>query len=174
MSTPVTSKRFPLFILASVCWSLQCLISALTQGGGGAHLFRLTCSVVLWGGRNTANKYCWQTNITGVCGESPQCLGHNGFAPAHGRACFPGLHCSGSRLLHWEPSEAGPGLLAPPRSKPLRFRHSGSPQRRRLGWACVLCSSQVQAAQVMRCLASTNAVTYRLPATRLNTALCTS
>ena len=40
------------------------------------------------------------------------------------------------------------GLHAPPRSKPLRFRHSGSPQRRRLGWACVLCPSQVWVAQV--------------------------
>ena len=47
-----------LFILASsVCKSLQCLISTLTQGGKGGHLFRLTCSFVLWGGRNTANKY---------------------------------------------------------------------------------------------------------------------
>ena len=49
-----------MFILASsVCKSLQCLISTLTQGGGGGHLFRLTYSVVLWGGRNTANKYHW-------------------------------------------------------------------------------------------------------------------
>ena len=49
-----------LFILASsVCKSLQCLISALTQGGEGGHLFRLTCSLALWGGRNTANKYHW-------------------------------------------------------------------------------------------------------------------
>ena len=48
------------FILASsVCKSLQCLISGLTQGGQSGHLFRLTCSVVLWGGRNTANKYQW-------------------------------------------------------------------------------------------------------------------
>ena len=30
-------------------------------------------------------------------------------------------------------TEAGPGLYALPRSKPLRFRHSGSPQRRRVG-----------------------------------------
>ena len=53
-------KTFPLFILASsVCKSLQCLISALTQGGKGGHLFRLPCSVVLWGGRNIANKYHW-------------------------------------------------------------------------------------------------------------------
>ncbi|CAN0368154.1 unnamed protein product [Rangifer tarandus platyrhynchus] len=31
---------------------------------------------------------------------------------------------------------AGPALRALPRSKPLRFRFSGSPRRRRLGWAC--------------------------------------
>ena len=49
-----------LFILASsVCKSLQCLISTLTQSGRSSHLFRLTCSVVLWGRRNTANKYHW-------------------------------------------------------------------------------------------------------------------
>ena len=63
---------------------------------------------------------------------------------------------------------AGPGLPAPPRSKLLRIRHLDSPQRHRLGWACVLCSSQVQAAQVMRCLASAIAATYCLPATRLS------
>ena len=63
---------------------------------------------------------------------------------------------------------AGPVLPVPPRSKPLRFRHSGSPQRRRLGWACVLCPSQVRAAQVMRCLAGAIAETYRLPVARLS------
>ena len=36
----------------------------------------------------------------------------------------------------------------------LRFRFLGTPQRRRLVWACVLCPSQVRAAQVTRCLAS--------------------
>ena len=55
-------------------------------------------------------------------------------------------------------------MYALPRSKQLGFRHSGSPQRCRLGWACVLCPSQVRAAQVIRCLASTIAATYRLPA----------
>ena len=80
----------------------------------------------------------------------------------------PCPHSSCSRLLHREPSVAGPGLLAPPRSKPLRFRHSGSPQRCRLGWVCILCPSQVRAAQVMRCLASTIAMTYHLPATWLS------
>ena len=64
-----------LCLVSSVCWSLQCLISALTQGGGGGHcfffvvffffvfclvlfcfVFRLTCSVEMWGGRDAANK----------------------------------------------------------------------------------------------------------------------
>ena len=77
--------------------------------------------------------------------------------------CVLSLHCLGSRLLCWEPCEAGPGLYALPRSKPLRFRYSGSPQRHRLGWACVLCPSQIQVAQVTMCLASAVAATYRLP-----------
>ena len=67
---------------------------------------------------------------------------------------FPCLHCLGSRLLCWELSEAGSGLYAPPRSKPLRFRYSGTPQRCWLCWACILCPSQVRAAQVTRCLVS--------------------
>ena len=54
-------------------------------------------------------------------------------------------------------------MYALPRSKLLRFRYSGSPQRHRLGWACVLCSSQVRAAQVTRCLASAVAATYHFP-----------
>ena len=72
--------------------------------------------------------------------------------PRSRRVCFPCLHCLGSRLLCQELSEAGPGLCALPRSKPLRFRYSGTPQRRRLCWACVLCPFQVQAAQETRCL----------------------
>ena len=73
-----------------------------------------------------------QTNSAGMCS---QYLSHTGPAPTHGP------HSSGSRLLHQEPSEAGPGLHAPPRSKPRRLRHSGSPQS-------VLCPSQVRVAQV--------------------------
>ena len=150
-------KWFPLFILASVCWSLQCLFSILTQGGGGGHLFRLTCSVVLWGGRNTANKYYW--HVWGVLAVSRP----HWVCPGSQRVCFPSLHFSGSRLLCQELSVAGPGLQALSRSKPLRFRFSGSPPRPRLGWACVLCPSQVQAAQVTRCLASAFTATYHLP-----------
>ena len=57
--------------------------------------------------------------------------------------------CSAGEL-----SKAGPGLHALPRSKPLRFRFSGTPQKHRLSWTCVLCPSQVWAAQAKRCLAS--------------------
>ena len=53
-----------------------------------------------------------QTNNTVVC---TQCLSPTGPAPA---LC---THHSGSTLLHWEPSEAGPRLHAPPRSKLLWF-----------------------------------------------------
>ena len=142
-------KQFPLFILASsICCSLQCLISVLTKG---AKVVTYLGSLV---------KYCYgdrgtlPTNITGMCGECLQCLGHTGFAPAHGACTFPlytsqALGCSAREL-----SEAGPGLRALLRSKPLRFRFSGSPQRGRLGWACILCPSQVRAAQATRCLAS--------------------
>ena len=136
-----------LFILASsVCRSLWCLISALTQGGEGGHLFRLTCSVGLWGGRNTANKHHW--HVWGVL----TVFQPHWVCPRSRCVCFPSLHCSGSRLLCWELSDAGPGLRALPRSKPLRFGYSGSPQRHRLVWACVLCPSQVRTAQTRKTL----------------------
>ena len=137
-------KRFPLFILASsVCKSLQYLLSTLTQGGGGGHLFRLTCSVVLWDGG------ALQTNITGVCGECLQCFSHTGFAPAHGVCAFmvytsqaldcsagnclrwalgsihfPGLSCSGSGswVLHKGADLVGPAFFALSRSEHLRQR----------------------------------------------------
>ena len=123
----------PSVLASSICWSLQCPISILTQGGGGGQflLGSLVQSRCGEGGM-------LQTNNTG---EGLQCPSHAGPDSAH---C---AHSSGSRLLCWEPSEASPGLHAPPSPKLLRLRHSGSPQRRRLGWACVLCPSQVQRAQ---------------------------
>ena len=58
---------------------------------------------MLWGGRNTANKYHWHvwgvftvSRLHWVCSRSQ-------------RVCFHGLHFSGSRLLCWELSEAGLG-----------------------------------------------------------------
>ena len=104
-------------------------------------------SLVLWGGRNTANKYRWHVwEVLAVSRPHWVC-------PHSQHMCFSSLHCSGSSLLFQELSEVGPGLHALPRSKPLRFRFLGTPQRR-LDWACILCPSQVRAAQVTRCLVS--------------------
>ena len=142
---PVASKAVPSVIVSTVCWSLQCLVSALTQRGWWWTLIFFLGSLVQ---SRCGEGGTLQTNNTGVCS---QCLSHTGTAPAHGVCTLPAHTTQAlSRLLPWEPSKAGPGLHAPPRSKPLRFRHSGSPQRHRLGWACVLCSSQVRAAQVVR------------------------
>ena len=96
-----------------------------------------------------------QTNIPGICGECSQCLSHTGFAPAHSVCAFlvytaQALDCSAGEVF-----KVGPALHALPRSKPLKFRFLCTPQRHRVGWACVLFPSQVRAAQATRCLAST-------------------
>ena len=52
-------------------------------------------------------------------------------------------------------SKLGPAFRALPTSELLRFRFSGTPKGHRLGWACVLCPSQVWATQATRCLVST-------------------
>ena len=95
-----------------------------------------------------------QTSITGMRGECWQCLDHTGFAPTLGVCAFPVYTAQAPGCSAGELSKAGPGLHALPRSKSLRFRFSGTPQSRRLGWACVLCPSQVRAAQVPGCLVS--------------------
>ena len=64
-------------------------------------------------------------------------------------------------------SKADPAFHALSRSKLLKFRFSGTPQRHRLGLTCFLCLSQVQAVQVTRCLASSLSqmcgASYHLP-----------
>ena len=136
------------FILASsVCKSLQCLISTLTQGGKGGHLFRLTCSVVLWGGRDAAHKHHWHVwGVLAVCG--PHCI-----CPSSRRCALPEFTAQPPEFSAGALSKAGPAVCALPRSRLLRFL--GTPQGHRLGLVSVLCPSQVQAAQVKRCLAST-------------------
>ena len=113
-----------------------------TRGEGG-HLFRLACSVVLWGG------HCKQTSL--VCVGCSQCVDRAGCPSSRRRVpsgstllrlqralrgnCpkwtlrlvhFPGLSCSGSQVL----------------------------RRGTDGWACVLCPSQVRTARATRGLAS--------------------
>ena len=132
-----------MFILASsVCKSLQCLISTLTQGGEVGHLFKLTCSVVLWGGKNTANIYHWCVwgglTVSGphrVCPSSwcmcflwstllslQVALQGNCLKPALGCVHFPGLSCSGSgsQVLHKGTDSAGRAFCALSRSEQLR------------------------------------------------------
>ena len=72
-----------------------------------------------------------QTNNTGVCSQCLTLLAGSHWACPHSRhMCSPCPHCSGSRLLHWDPSEAGPGLPVP-----LRLSHSGSGTQVVLGGA---------------------------------------
>ena len=111
------SRAVPsLCILAlSVCKSLQCLISTLTQGDKGGHLFRLTCLVVLWGRRDPANKYYWHVwgvlAVYGphwVCFSSRWCVlpgstllrlqGHLQEHCLYWALYFPGLSRSGSQV----------------------------------------------------------------------------
>ena len=108
--------------MTSVCRSLQRLISALTQAGRGGLLFRFACSVVLWTGRGTEDKYRWH-----VWGALAVFQPH-WVCPHSQRVCFPRLHCSGSRLLYMEQALSC-----------VRFQFLGTPQKHRLGWACVLC-----------------------------------
>ena len=96
-----------------------------------------------------------QTNITGVCGECSQCMDHTGFAPAHSACAFLVYTAQAPGCSAGELSKVGPGFCAFPRSKPLMFRFLCILQRHQLSWACILCPSQVRAAQVTRCLAST-------------------
>ena len=91
-----------------------------------------------------------QTDNAGVCS---QCLGHAGPAPARG------AHCSGSRLLRREPSEAGPRLHAPPQFKPLRL---GSQVALRGTDSVGPAFCALPRTEELRCLASAVAATCRL------------
>ena len=139
-------KRFPLFILASVFCCFQCLVSTLTQGGQWWSLFLGSLVQSCCGEGGTL-----QTNITGTCS---QYFSHTGFAPIHAMCAFPvyTAHFPGysaeNSLMRALGCLHSPGLSCSGSGS--RVLHKG-----RLGWACVLCPSQVQAAQMTRCLAST-------------------
>ena len=121
----------------------------IDQGGEGSHLFRLTCSVVLWGGRNIANKYHWCVwGVLAVYGPQWVCPS----SLALSQCAFLVYTAQASGCSAGELSKVGPAFRALPRSKPLVF--SDTLQGHRLCWACVLCPSQVREAQATRCLAS--------------------
>ena len=127
-------------VLASfVCWSLQCLISTLTQRGQWWTLFLGSLVQLHCGEGGTL-----QINDTGVC---LQCLSHTGPALAHGVCAlpahtaqalgcsagnrprlalgcmhFPGLSRSGSgtQVVLRGTDSVGPAFCALPRSEQLR------------------------------------------------------
>ena len=49
-----------------------------------------------------------QTNITGMCGECSQCLGHTGFAPTHSLCAFPVYTALAPGCSAGELSKVGP------------------------------------------------------------------
>ena len=129
-------------LAAAVCKSLQHLTYALTQGGEGGHLFRLICSIVLQGGRNTANKYHWC--VWGVLtvfqphwvfpahcvcifmvytSQALDCSSGNCLRRALGCVHFPSLSHSGSgSWVHPKGADSvGPVFCALPRSEQLRW-----------------------------------------------------
>ena len=134
---PVTPRAVPssLFILASsVCKSLGCLISAPAQEGEGGHLFRLTCSVVLW-------EHCKQILL--ACVGVLAVYGPHRVCPSSQRPVLSGSELLRLQVLCKALSTAGPAFCALPRSKLLGFRFLGTPQGHRLSLAWVLCPSQV-------------------------------
>ena len=102
--------------------SLRCLISALTQAGGGGLLFSFTSSVQSCYGEGGA----LQTDRC-VWGALTVFRPH-GACPAQGCLCFPCLHCPGSRLLYRERA-----------LRCMQFQFSSTPQKRGFGCTCVLC-----------------------------------
>ena len=114
----------PFVYLASVCRCLQCLISGLTAGAevvsSSGSPVQSRCGACGAGG-------ALQTDVPACVGSARSVSGHAGPAPAHG-AVLSHLHCSGSRLLCMERA-----------LHCLWFQFSGPPQKRSLGWACVLC-----------------------------------
>ena len=159
------------FILASsVCKYLRCLISAPTQGGEIGHLFRLPCSVVLWGGRNTANKCHWRVwgvlavyRPRWVCSSSwcvpsgSTLLRLQGALQEHHPKWglrfmhFPGLSHSGSasRVIHKGTDSAVHVFCALPRSKQLS--RAGSWQEHCPRWAMCLNHLPSPSCSVPRC-----------------------
>ena len=133
------SKEVPSVLVSSVCWSLQCLISTLTQGRRWWTLFLGSLVQSHCGEGGTL-----QTNNTGVCS---QCLSHTGPVPAHGTCTLPAhtaqaLGCStgnhlrpalgcmhlpglshsgsGTRVVLRGIDSVGPAFCALPRSEQLR------------------------------------------------------
>ena len=145
------SGQFPFFSLlglaSSVFQCLQCLISTLTRGDECVHLCRLTCSVVLCRGRDTANKHHWHMwGALMVCGWTT--LGCH--SPRQGELSM-------SKPLRLLGAPRGP---SPRQAVHLMYFPGSSCSDSLLegtvpGELCILCTSHVQATQAPRCTTST-------------------
>ena len=140
---------FLLLYFGFLCLQISSVCNLCPDTGvKGGHLFRLTCSVVLWGGRDIANKYCW--HVWGVLMvDVPHWVCH---IPRQ-------LVLPGSTLFRLQVSQRGYC------SKwALHFKHfpgqshSGSRVFCKVtdpDGLCILCLPQVQATQATGCLVST-------------------
>ena len=88
-------------------------------------MFRFAYSVALRAGEEHGRQM--SLACVGSTRSVPPTLG----LPRSRSVCSPRLHCSGSRLLSRERA-----------LRCMRFQFSGPPQKRRLGWACILCVPQ--------------------------------
>ena len=88
-------------------------------------MFRFTISVLLQGREGR----CRQVLLACV-GSTHSVPATLGLPPLTG-VCSPRLHCSGPRLLYMKQA-----LCC------MLFQFSGTPQKRGLGWACILCLPQ--------------------------------
>ena len=142
-------RRF-LCLASSVCWSLQCLISTLTQGGGGGHfLFKahlFSCAVGREGRCKQITLACARSvsatlHLPLLAGHTAQALGcspGNCPRPALGCMHLPGLsHAgSGTQVVLSGADLVGPAFCALPRSEQLRCLASAVAATHRLSRPC--------------------------------------
>ena len=115
--------------MASLCRSLQCLLSTLTQAGGGGLLFRFASSVTLRGGRGTAFPvYAAQAPSCSIwsmpCAarsSSPRVFHKSADLAAPVSCAFPGPSSLGSQELDGR-TLPGCGAPSPLRCPSLSFR----------------------------------------------------
>ena len=120
----MTSEAVPFVYLPSVCQSLQCLISTLTQACQGSFLFRFACSVLLQKGRAAADRYLcpvWGALTMfrphWVCPHSRVCIFHvyTAQSPGCSTGSGPWVACGSSfQVFHKSVDSDGPAFCAFP------------------------------------------------------------
>ena len=114
---------FSLLTLGSSAWKSPGSISALTQGGRSGHLFMLSCSVVLWKGRDTVNCWCiW--GAPAVAGPGGSCHSPRPACTSQGQAAQAPRYAMRARfqVSHVSPQGSwSQAVTLPPDSS-----HSGS------------------------------------------------